>query len=343
MSLVVVGAGISGLVASHVSGYKALVIEASERANTNFGDMVGARFIHDSPELRSLFGYRGPSETVEVTSDAEDRATGLERYVHKTRQCELTNMPPAERESAMNWGGGTFDYLPIDVNRWARYIERQAGVVYGSKLVSVQRKPTGLYLELANGSSVRADKVLFTIPLPTMLKVVGHADARFRTFPTTVGRFKAQGISPDGYPPTMHYITDPSTPVTRVTTKRNLIIVEASASQGPELLMEMGKIAQRRADELGKPEWLDALGFSTFGHHFEYFPGFTEARSAAVLSLERTGLWPLGRYAQWSHRTKTLETYIRANRLINDAVPRAHKRTSRQVEASYGLGEAEDS
>ncbi len=341
--IVIVGAGISGLVAAHVSGYKALVLEAGAHPNTRFGDMVGARFLHDSPELRALFGYDGPAETVEVTSDASDRAAGLEAYILKTRRCNMHDIPPAERDSAMNWGQGSFKYLPVNVNLWGGQVERRSGVVYNAKLTKIWRVEGSNMLELANGSSVRADKILFTIPLPTMLKVVGAADERFRTLPTTVGRFRAQGLPLGGYPATMHYVTDPATDVTRVTTKGDAIIVEASASQSPELLGELARYAKERADELGTPQWLDALGFSTFGHHFEYFPGFSAARSAALMSLEETGMYALGRYAQWSHRIKTLETYMRANDLIHGAHPRAWKHTKEQTEAYYGLGEAEDS
>src|SRR5437879_3118872 len=106
--LAVIGAGMSGLIASYVSGHKALVLEASDRPNTSFGDMVGARFIHESNELRQLFSYDGPSSFCTVSVDSGDREQAQDRYVWKTRGVHLNEVPEGERESVMNWGKGNF-------------------------------------------------------------------------------------------------------------------------------------------------------------------------------------------------------------------------------------------
>lgn len=314
--LVVIGAGMSGLVAANVSGYKALILEASPHPNTRFGDLVGARFIHESPELRELFGYQGPTKTVRVTSDATDPAHGLEQYVRKTRECSIFDIPASERESAMNWGQGSFPYLPVDINRWAKRVEQQSGVVYNARVTRIERNGT-TRLTLGEDTTLTADRVLFTIPLPTMLHIAGmdKLARQFRSLTTTVGRFRStkRGLELGA---TMHYVTNPELPVTRITTKDDLVVVEASSSQTPELAQLMFEMAIEHQQRRGYDTHLDSLGLSTFGHHFVYQPTFEEDRQEAMSELRGLGLEALGRYATWNHTVKTLETYQAAIRLV---------------------------
>jgi len=314
MSVAVIGAGMSGLVAAHVSDYTALILESRERLQTHFGDMVGARFLHDSPELRELFGYSGPAETVSVSSDTTDRESGLADYVRKTRQCELEEIPPSERESTMNWGQGSFQYIPADVNAWAEQAAQKAGAVFGAEVQKVWRNGS-TFLGLRGDRTIEAERVLFTIPMPVMMRIVGMGSDDFRTWPTTVGQFR---VSPRRQlPTTMHYITNPAVPVTRVTSHGSKIIVEASSFQTPELLSLMGEIAEEHLAHLGFLRLhLEAVGFGTFGHHLRYFSDFMTRRQDALARLADLGLLPLGRYAQYSHRIKTLETYHEAKRLL---------------------------
>lgn len=315
MSVVVIGAGMSGLIAAHVSDYTALVLESRDTLNRNFGNMVGARFLHDSPELRELFAYDDPSDIVHVSTDTNDHNTGLADYVRKTRKCELDEIPPSERDSAMNWGRRSFPFLPVEVNAWAYKISQKAGVVYSAEVEKIWRSGNSTFVGLRGDRTLEAERVLFTIPLPVIMRIMGMGSDDFRTWPTTVGQFR---IKPRTILPTMmHYVTNPAVPITRITTKGGKVIVEASSFQTPELLQLMGEVAQEHLAHLGFLRLhTEAAGFGTFGHHFHYFHDFTERRSVALQQLADLGLLPLGRYAQYSHRIKTLETYQEAKRLL---------------------------
>lgn len=313
--ITVVGAGLGGLIAAHVSGYRALVLERGVKLNTNFADMVGARFLHDSPELRGLFSYQGPAATAQVSSDAADPEAGLEQYTMKTRRCRPSDIPPTERESVMNWGQGSFDFLPLALNAWCAKVADRAGVLLNADVTGVDRQNGKTVLQLANGGVAVSDRVIFTIPLPVMLRITGFGGKQFRSYPHTVGRFRIHTHKP--MPTTMHYVTSLSTPISRITTRDSSVIVEAPANQDAKLIGLMTGAAEGRASELVGPGGrLETLGFGTFLHHFAYFRQFEEFRKEALAVLATMGLQALGRYALWSHRVKTRETYLRAKELL---------------------------
>lgn len=275
----IIGAGLTGLIAAHAWPNATLLEKAKE-----------PRAMH-----RALLRFR--TDSVSRLTGVEFRKVRVRKDIYSEGHNKFPSIRLANQYSAKLLGGriendrSIWNLDPVD-----RFIAPES--IYEMLMESVRPRITFDFDAGESPQTLRSlpndDKIVSTIPLPTLLKIVGlpaAGDFDFFQAPIRVFRFRVPGA--DVFQTV--YFPDPDLNVYRASMTGDLLIVEcieSPAAGGPDDIYAV-------ADAFGFRGGINSLGNQ--GQQFgKIAPVPDDARRQLLFQLtQRFRIYSLGRFAVW--------------------------------------------
>lgn len=292
--LFIIGGGVAGQLAKKFfeSKYDTRIAGVGQKSNT-------ALFRSKSAEIPLMLGARA-------------KEISVDKYIHSSGFIKQTVTPKDANRYSMKVCGKICKRSICDVGEDTvkRYVFDVPNTVDVSKSVeSISRAGSVFEVEFSDGSIMRAEKIISTIPMPQIVNIVNkyseHVkdDMEFKYSEITVARFKL-GCEVTGDWQQTIYFPDDDCHVYRATLNNDGILAE---------------YIDGTSDEIVKQEILivaAAFGIKTsniigreihFMKHGKIIGGKENKQRLKIMSelTEKFNIYSLGRYATWNESVKT--------------------------------------